>query len=138
MATRATVSIAKREEGVSFSEIPKDIMVSFYHHWDGYPEGLGVQLASYLDDMKIVNGLGTNQVNVANGLGCLAAQIIAELKDGPGNVSIIGPKDKYSWIDYKYYIWGDDYKGIWISIFDDRECIFVGKPRQLLSKYYTN
>ena len=29
-------------------------------------------------------------------------------------------------------------KGIWISIFDGDECIFVGKPRDLLKKYYTN
>ena len=58
MATRAKIHIARREEGVSFSEIPEKIMVSIYNHYDGYPEGLGVTLASYLNDMKIVNGLG--------------------------------------------------------------------------------
>ena len=56
MATRATISIAKREEGVSFSEKPEKIIVSIYHHYDGYPEGLGVKLASYLADKKISNG----------------------------------------------------------------------------------
>ena len=59
MATRAMISIAKREEGVSFSEIPDKTIVDIYHHWDGYPVGLGVTLASYLDDMKITNGLGS-------------------------------------------------------------------------------
>ena len=135
MATRATIHVAKREEGVSFSERPDKTIVDIYHHWDGYPEGLGVTLASYLNDMKIVNGLGRDCDNVANGLGCLAAQLIAEIKDGPGNVSIIGPEESYSWIDYEYYIWGTEYKDIWISIFDDRECIFVGKPDALLHKY---
>ena len=135
MATRATIHVAEREEGVSFSEKPNKTIVDIYHHWDGYPEGLGVKLASYLNDMKIVNGLGKDNENVANGLGCLAAQLIAEIKDGPGNVSIIGPEDIYSWIDYEYYIWGTEYKDIWISIFDDRECIFVGKPEALLHKY---
>ena len=135
MATRATISIAKREEGVSFSEKPNKTIVDIYHHWDGYPEGLGVKLAYYLEDMKIVNGLGRDDKNVANGLGCLAAQLIAEIKDGPGNVSIIGSEESYSWIDYEYYIWGAEYKDIWISIFDDRECIFVGKPQALLDKY---
>ena len=77
MATRAMISIAKREEGVSFSEEPQETIVDIYHHWDGYPEGLGVTLASYLEDMKIVNGLGRDDIKVANGLGCLAAQLIA-------------------------------------------------------------
>ena len=36
-----------------------DSILSVYHHWDGYPEGLGVTLASYLDDMKITNGIST-------------------------------------------------------------------------------
>ena len=59
MATRSMISIAKREEGVSFSEIPDKTIVDIYHHWDGYPEGLGVTLASYLNNMKIVNGLSS-------------------------------------------------------------------------------
>ena len=137
MATRATIHIAKREEGVSFSEIPNKTIVDIYHHWDGYPEGLGVTLASYLDDMKITNGLGSDNYHVFNGLGCMAASIIEHLKDGPGNVYIEDPERPHTWIDYDYYVWGDDHKDIWISIFDDSdECIFVGKPRDLLKKYY--
>ena len=136
MATRATVSIARREEGVSFSEKPNKTIVDIYHHYDGYPEGLGVKLASYLDDFVITNGLGRNSDYVFNGLGCLAASLVAELKDGPGNVYIEDPERPHGWLDYKYYVWGDDNKDIWISIFDGSECIFVGKPRDLLKKYY--
>ena len=136
MATRATVSIARREEGVSFSEKPNKTIVDIYHHYDGYPEGLGVTLASYLDDFKITNGLGIDNNHVFNGLGCMAASIIEYLKDGPGNVYIEDPERPHTWIDYKYYVWGDDNKSIWISIFDGDECIFVGKPRDLLKKYY--
>ena len=138
MATRAMISIAKREEGVSFSEIPDETIVDIYHHWDGYPEGLGVTLASYLDDMKIRNGIGSKDDPdyIFAGLGCMAASIIAELKDGPGNV-YIEDRGSHSWIEYHYYVWGDYDKGIWISIFDcDDGCIFVGKPRDLLKKYY--
>ena len=137
MATRARVHIARREEGVSFSDIPEKVMVSIYHHFDGYPEGLGVTLASYLDDFVITNGLGRDNNHVFNGLGCMAASIIEYLKDGPGDV-YIEPRNSHSWIEYQYYVWGDDYKDIWISIFDGSECIFVGKPRDLLKKYYTN
>jgi len=136
MATRATISIARREEGVSFSEKPNKTIVDIYHHYDGYPEGLGVTLASYLDDKAITNGLGNrDDYDYFNGLGCLAASLIAELKDGPGNVYIEDKDRPHGWLDYKYYVWGDDNKGIWISIFDGDECIFVGKPEMLLDKY---
>ena len=139
MAPRAMISIAKREEGVSFSKEPNQTIVDIYHHWDGYPEGLGVTLASYLDDKKVVNGIGSKDDEdlIFNGMGCLAASLVAELKDGPGNVYIEG-RAQHGWIDYDYYVWGDDGKSIWISIFDGSECIFVGKPRDLLKKYYTN
>jgi len=135
MGTRATINIARREEGVSFSEIPEKVMVSIYNHYDGYPEGLGVTLASYLEGSKIVNGLGGNRDDVFNGLGCMAASIIAELKEEAGNVYIEDPVRPHGWIDYEYYVWGDDNKDIWISIFSDGDCIFVGKPQQLLVKY---
>ena len=135
MATRAMISIAKREEGVSFSEKPNKTIVDIYHHYDGYPEGLGVKLASYLNDYHIVNGAGKEGDTLFNGLGCMAASIIAHLKDGPGNVYIENKESPHSWLDYNYYVWGDYYKSIWISIFDGDECIFVGKPQALLDKY---
>tara|TARA_R100000231_G_scaffold100074_1_gene74561 strand:+ start:125 stop:538 length:414 start_codon:yes stop_codon:yes gene_type:complete len=135
MGTRATISIAKREEGVSFSEKPDKVLVSIYHHFDGYPEYLGVTLANYLEDKKIVNGLGDRSAPVFNGLGCMAASIIKELKDEPGNVYIEDPENPHGWLDYEYYIWGNTGKDIWISIFDGDECIFVGKPGKLQTKY---
>ena len=137
MGTRATIKIAKREEGVSFSEKPEKFMVSIYHHFDGYPEYLGVTLANYLEDKKIVNGLSADRgAPVFNGLGCMAASIIAELKEEAGNVYIEDPECPSGWIDYEYYIWGDTGKDIWISIFDGDKCVFVGKPNKLISRYY--
>ena len=135
MGTRATIHIAKREEGVSFSEIPKKKLVSIYNQYDGYPDGLGVTLANYLLDTKIVNGLGGDRDTVFNGLGCMAASIIAELKEEAGNVYIDNPNNPHGWLDYEYVIWGSDHKDIWISIFDCNNCIFVGKPYKLLREY---
>ena len=137
MATRAKIHIARREEGVSFSEIPEKVIVSIYNHWDGYPEGLGVQLAEYFDGKRVTNGLGSkdNEDLIFNGMGCLAASLVEHLKDGPGNVYIEDPERPHGWIDYHYYVWGDYNKDIWISIFDGSECIFVGKPQALLDKY---
>ena len=135
MGTRATISIAKREEGVSFSEKPDKVLVSIYHHYDGYPEYLGVTLANYLENKKITNGLGKDRERCFNGLGCMAASIIAELKDEAGNVYIDDPENPHGWLDYEYVIWGDSGKDIWISIFDGDNCIFVGKPDKLQNKY---
>ena len=136
MGTRATIHIAKREEGVSFSEIPEKKIVSIYNQYDGYPEGLGVTIASYLDNKTIVNGLGGDRDTVFNGLGCLAASLIAELKEEAGNVYIDNPDFPHGWLDYEYVVWGNSGKGIWISIFDYcGNCIFVGKPSKLQNKY---
>ncbi len=139
MATRAMISIAKREEGVSFSEIPNQTIVDIYHHWDGYPEGLGVTLGWYLSGKRVVNGISgsDNEDLIFNGMGCLAASLVAHLKDGPGNV-YIEPRESHSWIDYHYYIWGDESKTIYISIFSSDDCIFVGEPEDLLDKYDKN
>ena len=135
MGTRATIKIARREEGVSFSEKPEKKLVSIYNQYDGYPEGLGVTIANYLDGKRIVNGIGGDSSAVFNGLGCLAASLIAELKEEAGNIYIEDPERPSGWIDYEYYVWGDNHKDIWISIFDGDECIFVGKPDKLIKKY---
>ena len=52
MSTRAQVRFATREEGVSFSEHPKVINAQFYVHHDGYPEGLGLEIAESLTKYK--------------------------------------------------------------------------------------
>ena len=137
MATRSLVRFARREEGVSFSEHPEKIEVQVYKHWDGYPSGHPTQLANWLVDKKIVNGIGRDTWNVANGLGCLAAQYISAFKMGAGDLYLESPDTKRDWIEYITYVWGDYHKDIWMSIFENYEdkCIFVGKPQELIDKY---
>ena len=54
MSTRAQIRFATREVGVTFNEHPNAIHAQFYKHSDGYPEGLGVDIAeSLLDSTKI-------------------------------------------------------------------------------------
>lgn len=64
-------------------------IVRLYRQFDGYPTGHGADLVK-LCDVAIVNGIGANK-RVANGMGCLAAQVIAGLKDGPGGIYIEAP-----------------------------------------------
>ena len=140
MATRAHIRFAERKEGVSFNEHPENVEFQIYHHYDGYPEYLGVKLAKFLEGYYITNGLaGKINGKIANGMGCLAAQLIANMKTEPGNVYLSNPKwndDATGWEDWTYYIWTAEEKLIWMSIFDiDNECVFVGKPEALQAKY---
>ena len=142
MSTRATIRIAKREEGVSFNEHTEDYHTQIYHHYDGYPEFLGVALAEFLDGFGVTNGNGPERT--ANGLGCLSAQLLTHLKlakhydkheMGPGNVYIDKHGTRRGDLDYEYYIWATEDKSIWMSIFNHNECIFVGEPSNLIDKY---
>ena len=141
MSTRALINIVERQEGRSFSELldPSAIHTQIYKHWDGYPEGLGVTLANYLDGYQIVNGISHDtQGPIANGIGCLAAQLVSYIKDGPGDISLRIPGDR-DWEDYAYYIWIKDHEEIMISIFNyEDECIFVGNSESLMKKYEYN
>ena len=137
MATRALINFVEREDGVTFSAHPgvDQIHVQIYNHYDGYPSGLGVKLAEYLQDFIVVNGLSSSEKIVANGLGCLAAQTVRYLKDGPGQVYLHKPGER-DWEDYEYFIWCKEGHGVWISIFDyEGNCIFVGEPDKLIEKF---
>ena len=123
MSTRAQVRFATREDGVSFSEHPEKIHAQFYVHSDGYPEGLGLDIAEMIDSCKHVGSWE-----------------IEELQTQHGD------------LEYIYYIWQAYDKDTWISIFTvgsyretcqhcdqethfEDECIFVGKPEKLITKY---
>ena len=122
MSTRAQVRFATREEGVTFNEHPNAIHAQFYVHSDGYPEGLGVDIAeSILDSTKICNW------------------------------EIEHLDTKHADLEYIYYIWQKPQAEAWISIFavipfsrvepgEEQlgECIFVGRPDKLIGKYKTN
>jgi hypothetical protein len=60
----------------------QDILV-MYGQYDGYLEGHGQRLGEFLDGMKLVNGL-VSEENIANGMACLAGQIIAHFKEKAG------------------------------------------------------
>lgn len=61
---------------------------TFYKQHDGYPEGWGKELAEFLDGFRVVNGLSGDEGKIANGMSCLAAQIIAEFKEEAGQFYI--------------------------------------------------
>ena len=138
MATRALINIVDRQEGRSFSKtLPSTaIHTQIYKHYDGFPERLGVTLASYLKGYDISNGIPHGvQGPIANGIGCLSAQLVSYLKDEPGNI-YLRPPGNIDFEDYVYYIWVKENKEIMISIFNYKEeCIHVGDCESLIEKY---
>jgi hypothetical protein len=65
-------------------------LVTMYRQFDGYYEGHGKELADFLKGKEIVNGISMDKdkSKLFNGIGCLAAQVIAHLKKEVGGVYI--------------------------------------------------
>ena len=106
MATRSRIGI----------ELQDGSILSAYHHYDGYPDFLGVALADF------INNVGDKH----NGVHCFAAQLLTHLKLGihygkcsndSHNVYLETPGDEHGDLDYTYYLWWGKNE-VWISIFD--------------------
>ena len=129
MSTRAQVRFATREDGVSFSEHPEKIHAQFYKHSDGYPEGLGVDIAESFTKYRTLHGWEIEDLDT-----------------------------KHGDLEYIYYVWQKPNDTTWISIFEvdswsnfdvcetcgqetgkyKDKCIFVGEPHKLIEKYKQN
>ena len=108
------------------------ILVNVYHHYDGYVDGVGHDLAEFLLSKKIVNGITDfdNRNAIANGFKCLIAQYISYVKKGPGDVYIY-PQDFEG--DYNYDVIYNDYKNeTYIKVTHFDKVLFEGSPKELL------
>ena len=124
MGTRSTVRF--------YSEFDKEEpIVSVYQQYDGYIEGVGYDLANFLKNKTIINRFGIDQTmnkGFANGMGCLAAQYVAENKTEIGGFYLT-TKDDYQ--EYNYEVRFIDNKFvIKVNYYDN---VFEGTPEQLLN-----
>lgn len=86
----------------------KTPIVCMYRQFDGYPTGHGAELAEFINSGKMVNGLGLETDRVFNGMGCMAAQMIAHFKQTPGGFYIYAVDlDQDCWQDYEYHVFED-------------------------------
>ena len=56
MATRALIRVIPRQEGLAYDQAHNHVEKAFfniYKHWDGYPAGLGVDIAKSAETLKI-------------------------------------------------------------------------------------
>ena len=66
-------------------------IIEMYAQYDGYPEGLGDELARFIESKEMVNGIGGDN-RVFNGINCFAGQLIAHLKgEEPGGFYLHAP-----------------------------------------------
>jgi hypothetical protein len=91
MGTRSTYRVIEtykwedRETKIT-KRITKKISL-MYVQFDGYPNGHPMETAAWLASGKVVNGISMAENDlIYNGAGCLAAQLVAKMKNGAGGV----------------------------------------------------
>ena len=133
MGTRSLTKVIEKYDDGS-----KETITTMYRQYDGYPSGHGIELAEWLSKYYVVNGINLNDTRlIANGMDCLAAQMFAHFKDGPGNIYCMRPNAKDCGEEYIYEIQGGFDKNLSITIRDvwKKKIIFKGSAEQLLTLY---
>jgi len=102
-------------------------ILNLYRQHDGYVEGHGAELLKFLEPMTIVNGITTGLTNIANGSGCLAAQLVSHFKKKVGDFYIMAPLGEENENDFTYKIYvsgGPQY--ITMEVWEYEDLIFSG------------
>lgn len=85
--------------------------LNLYRQYDGYIEGgHGSELAEFLAGKKLVNGYGKESNDIANGMGCLAASLVAHFKETVGGFYIHSVSETQCGQDYEYHVYEDKVK----------------------------
>lgn len=112
----------------------KQMLVTMYRQYDGYPSGHGQELADFLKAGKVVNGLGVDRpAKVFNGAGCLAAQMVSHFKgDEAGGIYLYPNNTKDAWQNYEYHVLVDfDSKTVTLICYESgkrKKKLFEGSP----------
>lgn len=90
---------------VEFIEGESNVLATIYQQYDGYPEGVGRELADFLASGTLVNGIPMGATErMFNGPGCLAAQFIAQFKIKPGGLYLEVPGTRDVGEEYIYQV----------------------------------
>ena len=114
----------------------KQVLTTMYRQMDGYMEGHGAELAEWLAEFTVVNGLGVDEPRkVANGADCLAAQMFAHFKNGPGSIYLYPPGARNCGENYIYYIYVNGSEiNVWVKDACDNKYIFKGTAKEFLTE----
>ena len=84
-----------------------DCILCLYRHWDG--DSHGQELVDFLKDKRLMYGYHNETLNEAfNGMGCLAAALVAHFKTEIGNFYLMPVN---TMMDYEYNYRIDDSNG---------------------------
>jgi hypothetical protein len=103
MGTRSLTFVYNDQE-VNGNEKP---ILCMYRQFDGYLSCHGLQLAEFINSKILVNGLPVRTENVANGMGCLAAQIVVHFKNEAGGFYLYPTDCEDAEHEYEYHIYKD-------------------------------
>jgi hypothetical protein len=104
-------------------------IVCLYRQFDGYPSGHGAELGDFLKGIQLGNGIaGKPEMGTfANGMGCLAAQLIAHFKKSVGGFYIHAITDSGG-VDYEYHVYANK-----VVVKDsDEEVVFSGSQNDFV------
>ena len=112
----------------------KTPIMCMYRQFDGYPSGHGIGLSEFLTQIEIGNGIsGSPELfSFANGMGCLAAQMIVNFKKAPGGFYIHPIESNQDcWQEYEYHVYENK-----VVVKDPTEVIFEGSYEEFMSFCY--
>lgn len=120
-----------------------------YRQFDGYKEGHGKELAEFLAPITLLNGYGDQKAGThANGMGCLAAQMVTHFKGphGIGGFYLHAPDTTDAGQEYEYHVFPDEVRVIENGFRNSDKTIFAGTWKEFAvwtgaaeipPKYYT-
>ena len=109
-------------------------IMCMYRQFDGYPSGHGVELAEFLTQIEMGNGISGEPelFSFANGMGCLAAQMIVNFKKSPGGLYIYPVElNQACWQEYEYHVYEKK-----VVVKNPTEVIFEGSYDKFMSFCY--
>ena len=106
-------------------------IMCMYRQYDGYLSGHGQELANFLNELTIGEGISgkSDLFTYANGMGDLAAQMIVNFKKSPGGFYIYPVEmNQDCWQEYEYHVYENK-----VVVKDPTEVIFEGSWNEFLS-----
>lgn len=107
-------------------------IMNMYRQFDGYPSGHGQELCEFLLSGKMTNGIPVGvKEHFFNGMGCLAAQLVANFKKDAGGFYLYPLDATDCWQEYEYHVYEDK-----VVVKNPDEVIFDGTWEQFQSFCY--
>ena len=142
MGTRSLTRVIETWNDEKTNKLKKQTLVCMYRQMDGYPSGMGSDLAEFLNGGKLVNGISLAETErVFNGMKCLAAQLVAHFKDGAGGYYLYPTNTKDAWQEYEYEIIQHEDEPIQLKVIEvgymntkgkyckGKKTLFIGSPK---------